>query len=423
MIENSKDNNIDLIKLADKAEEDLIMQFKAIDKNAFITQKRVMDAFAKNRVSAEAFNPTSGYGYNDLGRDTADKLFADSFESDSAFVRHNIISGTHALTIGLFGLLRPGDTLLSITGKPYDTLDEVIGIRGKKGCGSLMDFGVDYKSIELLADGSIDIEALKKTLDKSVKVVYLQLSRGYSTRNSLSASCIETVAEIVKKYDKNIYIVVDNCYKEFCEEHEPTYYGADLIIGSLIKNAGGGMAESGGYFAGTKEAIEMCSYRFTSPGTGLECGASLGQTKGIIKGLFYAPHTVAQALKCAVFTSYIFAELGYNVSPKYDEKRYDIIEAIDFGAKEPLCDFCVGIQKGSPIDSYVTPVPWAMPGYDSEVIMAAGAFTQGASIELSADAPIREPYRVFMQGGLTYESAKIGILYAAEEVLKRRINP
>ncbi|MBE6551357.1 MAG: hypothetical protein E7665_04400 [Ruminococcaceae bacterium] len=410
----------DLESLFEKAEEALLTQYKLIDKNAFITQKRVMDAFRNNKVSAEVFNPTSGYGYNDVGREVTDKLFADSFEAPAAFARHNIVSGTHALTIGLFGLLRTGDTLLSITGKPYDTLDEVIGIRGTRGNGSLMDFGVNYKCVDLLPDGSIDIEGLKASLDKNVKVVYLQLSRGYSTRNSLSASAVSEVAEIVKAYNKNIFIAVDNCYKEFCEEHEPTYYGADLVIGSLIKNAGGGMAESGGYFAGSNEAVELCSYRFTSPGTGLECGATLGQTKGIIKGLFYAPHTVAQALKCAVLASYIFSELGYNVSPAPFDKRYDIIEAIDFGKKEPLCDFCVGIQKGSPVDSFVTPIPWAMPGYDSEVIMAAGAFTQGASIELSADAPIREPFRVFMQGGLTYESAKIGIWYAAEEILRNR---
>jgi len=409
-------NTDDLERLFEETEEELAPVFRRAEKTAFKNQKKVMDAFIKNRVAAEAFNPTSGYGYNDGGREVCDRLFADSLEAEDAFARFSVVSGTHALTIGLFALLRPGDTLLCVTGKPYDTLDEVIGLRGEKGCGSLMDFGVKYRVCDLLPDGRIDIGALKKNLTPDVKVVYLQLSRGYSTRNTLPASCVKEVCEVVKNYKSDIFVFVDNCYKEFCEEHEPTYYGADLIIGSLIKNAGGGMAECGGYFAGTKKAVELCSYRLTAPGTGLEEGATLGQTKNLIKGLFYAPHTVLQAVKTASLCAGVFEKLGFDVFPKPFEERYDIIEAIDLGTKERLCSFCKGIQKGSPIDSHVEPIPYAMPGYDCDVIMAAGAFTQGSSIELSADAPIRDPYRVYMQGGLTYESGRIGIMCAAKEV-------
>lgn len=409
----------DIFEKIRELEKEYSEQFEKIDDIALKNQMRVMEAFRKYRVSEAMFAPSSGYGYGDVGRDTADLLYADIFECESAFVRHNIVSGTHALTIALFGLLRPGDTLLSVGGKPYDTLDEVIGIAGKSGDGSLKDFGVNYEQIEL-KDGNFDFEAIKEKITTKTKVVYIQRSKGYSTRKTLSSTEIGTLVKFVKSIS-DAYVVVDNCYGEFVELHEPTYYGADIIVGSLIKNPGGGMAESGGYIAGTKRAVELCAYRLTSPGIGLECGASLGQNKNIIKGLFYAPHTTAQALKTAILAAGIFADMGFTVNPLPNEERFDIIQTVSLDSPEQICAFCRGIQKGSPIDSHVTPEPWAMPGYSSDVIMAAGTFVQGASIELSADAPIREPYTVYFQGGLTYESGKIGLIEAFKAV-KEAIN-
>ena len=382
-----------------------------------------MGAFARHRVDESCFAGTSGYGYGDKGRDTLDEIWAEVFGSERAFVRHNIVSGTHALAIALFGILRPGDIMLSVTGKPYDTLDEVIGINGKNGDGSLADFGVEYMQTDM-KNGAIDLEALKEKLEENksrVKMVFIQRSKGYMNRKTLSCDEIGEAVKTVKSIC-DAYVVVDNCYGEFCEEHEPPYYGADLCIGSLIKNPGGGMAETGGYIAGTARAVELASYRLTSVGVGCEVGATLGQTKSLYKGLFYAPHTTAQAIKTALLAAYIFEKLGYEVEPKWHEVRSDIIQTVITGTPEGLCAFCRGIQAGSPVDSFVTPEPWDMPGYSDQVIMAAGAFVQGASIELSADGPLRPPYTAFFQGGLTYESGRIGILSAAQAMMNAKEN-
>lgn len=387
--------------------------FEAVEQIAFKNQKKVLEAFREYRVSEGYFAVTSGYGYDDKGRDMLDKIYARVFEAEDAFVRHNIVSGTQTLAIGLFGLLRPGDVLLSVTGKPYDTLEEVIGIRGDSGNGSLKDFGVKYHQIEM-KDGTVDIPAVEKYLSEhsDVKAVFLQRSKGYSVRETLSAKEIGDVAKACHDINPDVFVIVDNCYGEFCDEHEPTYYGADLIMGSLIKNPGGGMAETGGYIAGTKRAVELCSYRLTCPGIGTECGASLGQNKNMYKGLFYAPHTVCQSLKTAILAARVYEKLGYVTSPASTDKRHCIIQTIAMKTREKLIAFCEGIQSGSPVDSFAMPEPYPMPGYAVDVIMAAGAFTQGSSIELSADAPCTEPFTVYLQGGLTYESGKIGILYA-----------
>ena len=414
-----------ITSLAAAAEKDLAPIFARIDEISFENTNKVMDAFREHRVAATNFDTTSGYGYDDRGRDVLDRIWADVMGAEAAFVRHQIVNGTQALTIGLFGLLRPGDLMCSIAGKPYDTLEEVIGIQGEAGNGSLADFGVRYKQIELLHNGNFDFAAIEATLKdelaagKPVKVIFIQRSKGYLNRKTLSVAEIGEAVKLVKAISPETYVVVDNCYGEFTETREPTHVGADMIIGSLIKNPGGGMAETGGYIAGTARAVELASYRLTSVGCGLEVGATVGQTKNMYKGLFYAPHTTAQALKTAHLAAYIFGELGYNVEPRWNDVRSDIIQSVITGKPELLCAFCRGIQKGSPVDSFVTPEPWAMPGYTDEVIMAAGAFVQGASIELSADGPMRAPYTVFFQGGLTYESGKIGILSAAEEMLKQ----
>ena len=342
--------------------------------------------------------------------------------AEAAIVRHSIVSGTHALTIGLFGILRPGDIMLSIAGKPYDTLEEVIGISGNPGDGSLKDFGVEYMQTELTKDG-FDFDAIEKALRANpgrVKMAFIQRSKGYLNRKTLTVAEIGEAVKFVKSISPDTYVVVDNCYGEFVETIEPTMVGADLIIGSLIKNPGGGMAESGGYLAGTARAVELVSYRLTSPGVGGEVGATLGQNKNMYKGLFYAPHTTAQAIKTAHFAAYVFRALGYKVEPAPEQLRSDIIQTVICESGEALCAFCRGIQAGSPVDAYVTPEPWAMPGYRDQVIMAAGTFVQGASIELSADGPLRPPYTAFFQGGLTFESGRIGVLSAAAEVLKTR---
>jgi len=395
-------NSEKIIQLAIDAESVLTDRFRSVDMISYKNTEKVLNAFRNHRVSDTMFMPSSGYGYDDKGRDTLDKIYADVFGTEAAFVRHNIVSGTHALTIALFALLRPNDTMLSITGKPYDTLDDVIHGTG----GSLREFGVNYKQTEL--DGDF-IDAI----DDTTKVVFIQRSKGYMNRRTLSVAEINDMIRAVKA-KCNVYVIVDNCYGEFVEETEPN---ADLLVGSLIKNPGGGMAECGGYLAGTAEAVELAGYRLTSPGIGIECGASLGQTKSMYKGLFFAPHVVAQALKTAMFASYMFEQLGFEVEPKWNGFRGDIIQAVKLLTPENLCAFCKGIQMGSPIDSFVTPEPWAMPGYADQVIMAAGTFTQGASIELSADGPMRPPYTAFFQGGLTYESGKIGIMSAVREIL------
>ncbi|MGN1121114.1 MAG: aminotransferase class I/II-fold pyridoxal phosphate-dependent enzyme [Eubacteriales bacterium] len=392
--------------------------FARIDRIAFENQKKVMAAFRKFQVSDSFFGSTTGYGYNDRGREVLDQVYAEVFESEAAFVRHSITSGTHTLCIGLFGLLRPGDILFSVTGKPYDTLEEVIGIRGEAGNGSLADYGVTYAE-QPMKDGVIDTQAMCSYLKEhpAVKVVFIQRSKGYAIRKTLSAAEIGEAAKAAHAVRPDVFVIVDNCYGEFCDEHEPTYYGADMIMGSLIKNPGGGMAECGGYIAGKARAVELCSYRLTCPGIGLEGGATLGQNKSIYKGLFYAPHTVAQSLKTACLAAKVFENEGYAVSPAPDEERHCIIQTISLGSEKKLLAFCRGIQEGAPVDSHVTPEPWQMPGYAVPVVMAAGAFTQGSSIELSADAPCVAPYTVYMQGGLTYESGKIGVMFALENLL------
>lgn len=409
-----------LTALAQEAEAALAPRFAEIDAISFQNTGRVLDAFRKHRVCDAMFQSSSGYGHGDKGRETLDSIWAEMMGTEAAFVRQNITSGTHALTIGLFGLLRPNDILYSIAGKPYETLEEVIGIAGETGNGSLRDFGVEYLQTDLNADGSFRMDEILENLDKypAVKVVFIQRSKGYLNRKTLSVGQIGEAIRIVKQRKPEVYVVVDNCYGEFVETREPGHAGADLVIGSLIKNPGGGMAESGGYLAGTARAVELASYRLTSVGVGTEQGATLGQNKSLYKGLFYAPHTVAQAIKTACLAAYIFERLGYAVEPRWDEPRYDIIQTVKTGSAEGLCAFCKGIQHGSPVDAFVTPEPWAMPGYADRVIMAAGGFTQGSSIELSADGPLRAPYTAFFQGGLTYESGRIGILSAASEMLK-----
>ena len=412
-----------ILDLAREAELALAPIFARIDEISFENTKKIMDAFREHRVSEPLFAATSGYGYDDRGREVLDQVWADVMGAEAAFVRHSIANGTHALTIGLFGLLRPGDIMFSIAGKPYDTLDEVIGNVGKAGDGSLRDFGVEYRQADLLSDGSFDkarIEEVLKSEGERIKVIFIQRSKGYLNRRTLSVDDIGDIISFVRPLCPDAYVVVDNCYGEFTETREPTAVGADMIIGSLIKNPGGGMAESGGYIAGSARAVELASYRLTSVGCGLEVGATLGQNKNMYKGLFYAPHTTAEAIKTAHLAAYIFGSrgLGFDVEPEWNEERYDIIQSVITHSAEGLCAICRGIQAGSPIDSFVTPEPWAMPGYTDKVIMAAGAFTQGSSIELSCDGPLREPYTAYLQGGLTYESGKIGVLCAAEEALK-----
>ena len=412
-----------ILELAREAEIALAPIFARVDEISFENTKKIMDAFREHRVSEPLFAATSGYGYDDRGREVLDRVWADVMGAEAAFVRHSIANGTHALTIGLFGLLRPGDILFSIAGKSYDTLDEVIGNVGKAGDGSLRDFGVEYRQADLFADGSFDRERIAEVLrseGERVKVIFIQRSKGYLNRKTLSVDDIGEIISFVRPLCPDAYVVVDNCYGEFTETREPTAVGADMIIGSLIKNPGGGMAESGGYIAGSARAVELASYRLTSVGCGLEVGATLGPNKNMYKGLFYAPHTTAEAIKTAHLAAYIFGKrgLGFDVEPEWDAPRYDIIQSVITHSPEGLCAICRGIQAGSPIDSFVTPEPWEMPGYTDKVIMAAGAFTQGSSIELSCDGPLREPYTAYLQGGLTYESGKIGVLSAAEEALK-----
>ena len=406
--------------LVEEAEAALAPHFAAVDRVAFENTKKVMAAFAEHRVSDAMFQSTSGYGYDDRGRDVLDQIWADVMGTEAAIVRHNIVSGTHALTIGLFGILRPGDIMYSVAGKPYDTLEEVIGISGNPGDGSLRDFGVNYLQTELNEDGSFRFEEIREKIEKygrRMKMIFIQRSKGYLNRKTLSVDDIGKLIAFVRELLPDVFVVVDNCYGEFVETREPGDVGADLVIGSLIKNPGGGIAETGGYLAGTKRAVELASYRLTSVGVGAEVGASMGQNKPMYKGLFYAPHTTAQALKTAMLAAYMFEKLGFAVEPRWDEPRYDIIQAVITGGERELCAFCRGIQFGSPVDSFVTPEPWAMPGYSDRVIMAAGAFTQGSSIELSADGPLRPPYTAYFQGGLTYESGKLGIMSAAQSMI------
>lgn len=392
--------------------------FAHIEEIAEYNSQKVLAAFQKHKVSETHFAGSTGYGYGDRGREVLDAVFAEALGAPDALVRHNFVSGTHALATALFGVLRPGDVMLAATGKPYDTLDEVIGLRGN-GSGSLRDFGIQYSELALLPDGSVNLNGLRETLAKqTIKMVYMQRSRGYSLRPSLTVEKIGEVCAVVRAVSPKTIVMVDNCYGEFVEEKEPPQVGADLVAGSLIKNAGGGMADTGGYIAGRRDLVELASYRLTVPGAGKEVGATLGQNRNLFKGLFYAPHTTREALKTAVFAAALFETLGFRATPAWNDPRTDIIETLELGDSDALCAFCRGMQHGSPVDSFADPEPWDMPGYDSPVIMAAGAFTLGASIELSADAPLRPPYAVWLQGGLTFETGKAGVLHAAQALLE-----
>ncbi len=399
----------DLIK---EAETECAPYLKRVDDVAGYNSLKVLNSFEKNKVSEAHLGITTGYGFDDVGRDTLDKIYAEVFGAEDAIVRHSIANGTTAIAACFYGILRPGDTLLAVTGRPYDTLEEVIGLRGE-GTGTLKDFGIDYKEV-LLRDGKPDIESIKKAIDPSVKMVEIQRSRGYAWRESLSVSQIEEITSAVKSVNSEIVCFVDNCYGEFTDKTEPTQHGADLMAGSLIKNPGGGIAQSGGYIAGKKKYVELVSYRLTCPGTGREGGATLGQNRSMYQGFFLAPHTVCQSIKSGILCSYIFEKLGYTVTPSYKDVRNDIITSVKLASPEKMIAFCKGIQKGSPVDSYVSPEPCPMPGYESDIIMAAGTFISGASIEVSADGPIRDPYIVYYQGGLTYESARLPIALAAQ---------
>ena len=402
-------------ELSEKAEISAKDTFSEIDDILEYNTHKVLSAFSKNKVSEACFKGSTGYGYDDMGRDVLDAVYADIFRCEDALVRHNFVSGTHALTVALFGLLRTGDTLLCITGNPYDTLEEVIGIRGEKGNGSLSDFGVKYDKVDLTPEGTFNKEEILKKAPEA-KVIYIQRSRGYSLRPAITISQMEEIIAECKKVNPEAIVMVDNCYGEFVEKREPTEVGADVCVGSLIKNAGGGIAETGGYIVGTKKCVELCSYRLTCVGMGKEVGCTLNQSRGMFMGVFLAPQTVAAAVKTATFAAELFSLSGFETFPKKSETRSDIITAIKLQNEENLTAFCEGIQSGAPVDSFVTPVAWDMPGYDSQVIMAADAFTGGASIELSADAPIREPFAVWMQGGLTYHSGKLGVMLAMQRM-------
>ena len=404
-------------KIIEAAEKRCQPMFARIDEIALENTAKVLDALQRHEVAARHFAPTTGYGYDDIGRDTLEKLFADLFHADAAIVRPQIASGTHALSMCLFGLLRPGDELLYASGGPYDTLEDVIGVRGCPP-GSLREMGVSYAEVPMGADGRLDLAAIRAAMKPCTRVVAVQRSRGYSSRPSLMPEDVAPLAEMLKRDFPDAVLMVDNCYGEFVCTQEPTEFGADVCVGSLIKNPGGGLAPTGAYLAGRHDLVEGAAMRLTCPGIGKECGSTLGNNRLLYQGLFMAPHTVAQAVKTAVFGAKMMELLGYETQPQSNAPRHDIIQMIHLGSPDAVRRFCKGIQSGAPVDSYVTPEPWDMPGYDCPVIMAAGAFIQGASIELSADAPMREPYTVYLQGGLTYESGKAGVMLAVEELLK-----
>ncbi|MBE6752432.1 MAG: hypothetical protein E7556_07890 [Ruminococcaceae bacterium] len=409
---SEKTNELSKIAL-EKAKE----QFAKIDEITEFNQQRVLKAFINHGVCESHFVASTGYGYGDRGREVLDEVTAEIFGAEDALIRHSFASGTHTLAVMLFGVLRPGDKVLSATGVPYDTIHSVIGLSGE-GMGSLKDFGISFEILDLLPDGTVDFDGLQEKLkQENYKAVYIQRSRGYSLRPTLTSNEIKKIVDITKQNSKAITIL-DNCYGEFTEKVMPGEIGVDVFAGSLIKNPGGGIAKCGGYIAGRKDLIELCSYRMTTPGIGREVGATLGNTRDIFMGLFSAPHVTGEALKTAVFTAALFEEMGYEVSPSSDEIRADIIQSIKLQTPEKLIAFCQGLQSGSAIDSFVVPEPWEMPGYDSDVIMAAGAFTNGSSIELSADAPLREPFAVWLQGGLNFHSAKIGVMLGAQRVLQ-----
>ena len=404
----------DLVKKAKETEKEIEPVFKQIEEVCEYNSARVLNAFQKNRISDIHFNQTTGYGYGDIGRDTCEKVFADVFKAEDCIVRGQFISGTHALTVALFAFLRPGDVLLSITGKPYDTLDEVIGIVDNPS--SLKSYGINFEQIDLVND-EFDYEKIEERLKKSkVKLIEIQRSKGYSTRKSIDLEKLEKVIKHIRSVDKDVIIMIDNCYCEFVDKKEPIEIGADVIVGSLIKNLGGGIAPNGAYIAGRADLVNLAAERLTSPGEGKEVGPSLGITKSFLQGLFMAPSVVASSLKTAVFASKMLEDLGYDVEPRYNDRRADIVQTIIFRDPDKLIKYCQGIQMGSPVDSDSIPEPWDMPGYTDKVIMAAGAFTQGSSIELSCDGPIRAPYIAYMQGGLTYEYGKIGVLKAIQNM-------
>ena len=399
----------------EKALEGLKDRFAAIDRVAEYNQAKVLAAMQKNRVSAECFQTSSGYGYNDLGRDTLEQVYADVFHTQSALVRPQITCGTHALALALMSNLRPGDELLSPVGKPYDTLEEVIGIRPSKG--SLAEYGVTYRQVEFLPDGGFDYDGIRAAINEKTKLVTIQRSKGYQTRPSFSVEQIGELIRFVKQLKPDVLCMVDNCYGEFVETVEPSDVGADMIVGSLIKNPGGGLAPTGGYICGTQECVDQCACRLTAPGLGSEVGATLGLMQSFFQGFFLAPTVTASAVKGAIFAAGVYEKLGYRCVPASHESRHDIIQAIELRSREAMVAFCKGVQSAAPVDSYVTPEPYPMPGYDSEVIMAAGAFVQGSSIELSADGPIRPPYAIYYQGGLTWAHAKLGILMSLQKMI------
>lgn len=403
-----------ILKFGSEIEKELKERFDRIDETAEYNQLKVIHAMQKNRVSAEHFNQSTGYGYNDMGRDALEDVYASVFHTEAALVRPQITCGTHALALALFSNLRPGEELLSISGKPYDTLEEVIGIR--PSMGSLAEYGITYSQVNLKEDGSFDFEKIRHAINPKTKLIAIQRSKGYQTRPTLSVQSIGEVISFVKSIREDLIVMVDNCYGEFVERIEPSDVGADMTVGSLIKNPGGGLAPVGGYIAGTQKCIENAAYRLTSPGLGKEVGASLGTNLAFYQGFFLAPIVTASALKGAILAANIYERLGFSVVPNSTESRHDIIQAVTLGTPEGVIAFCKGIQAAAPVDSYVTPEPWAMPGYDSDVIMAAGAFVQGSSIELSADGPIKEPYAVYFQGGLTYPHAKLGILMSLQKM-------
>ena len=405
----------EVLEFGARIEKKLTDRFLAIDRRAEYNQLKVIGGMQKNRVSDIHFAATTGYGYNDLGRDTLEAVYASVFHGESALVRPQLISGTHALNIALSGNLRPGDELLSPVGKPYDTLEEVIGIR--PSCGSLAEYGITYRQVDLKEDGSFDFEGIRQALNERTRLVTIQGSKGYATRPTLSVERIGELIAFIKSIRPDVICMVDNCYGEFVETIEPTDVGADMIVGSLIKNPGGGLAPIGGYIVGRQDCVDRASYRLSAPGLGKEVGASLGINQQLYQGLFMAPVVVAGALKSAIFAANIYEALGYDVVPDGSEERYDIIQAITFGSPEGVIAFCKGIQAAAPVDSFVTPEPWDMRGYDSQVIMAAGAFVQGSSIELSADGPIKPPYAVYFQGGLTWYHGKLGILKSLQSLL------
>ncbi len=405
-----------IIKLVNDSEKELDKEFKKIDEICEYNSLKVLNAFWNNKLSEAHFSQTTGYGYDDIGRDVIEKIYAEIFGAEDALVRSQFISGSHALTVALFAYLRPGDTMLSISGLPYDTLHEVIGIVPNDS--SLKSFGVNYEQIDLIND-DFDYEKIEERLNKSkVKLIEIQRSKGYSTRKSISNSKIKKVVDLIRNYDKDVIIMVDNCYCEFVDKVSPIEMGADIIVGSLIKNLGGGIAPNGAYIVGKKRLVDLAGERLTLPGEGREVGPTLGINKQILEGLFFSPSVVASALKTAVLASKVLEELGYKVEPRYNDERVDIVQNIEFGKEEDLVKYCQGIQMASPVDSFAIPMPWDMPGYEDKVIMAAGTFTQGSSIELSCDGPIRKPYIAYMQGSLTYEYGKIAIIKAVSNLTK-----